>query len=123
MCLYSCEMYVFWVFFFKQKTAYEMRMSDWSSDVCSSDLQGLAYEGVVAAGFHAHALVDLGPVAEALGQAQPAGGDHADRGGAVLGVGLQPIAGTQLPLDLGVGSADRLHLVFQIGRATCRQRV
>src|SRR3546814_3612466 len=31
---------VSWVFFFffKQKTAYEMRISDWSSDVCSSDL-------------------------------------------------------------------------------------
>src|SRR3546814_3707504 len=28
-------------FFFKQKTAYEMRISDWSSDVCSSDLLGL----------------------------------------------------------------------------------
>src|SRR3546814_63490 len=28
------------VFFFKQKTAYEMRISDWSSDVCSSDLGG-----------------------------------------------------------------------------------
>src|SRR3546814_6290836 len=27
-------------FFFKQKTAYEMRISDWSSDVCSSDLGG-----------------------------------------------------------------------------------
>src|SRR3546814_4587528 len=27
-----------WFFFFKQKTAYEMRISDWSSDVCSSDL-------------------------------------------------------------------------------------
>src|SRR3546814_13075715 len=27
------------VFFFKQKTAYEMRISDWSSDVCSSDLR------------------------------------------------------------------------------------
>src|SRR3546814_10711157 len=27
------------VFFFKQKTAYDMRISDWSSDVCSSDLQ------------------------------------------------------------------------------------
>src|SRR3546814_9309616 len=27
-----------WVFMFKQKTAYEMRISDWSSDVCSSDL-------------------------------------------------------------------------------------
>src|SRR3546814_3977578 len=30
-------MYLFF-FFFKQKTAYEMRISDWSSDVCSSDL-------------------------------------------------------------------------------------
>src|SRR3546814_9846813 len=28
----------FFSFFFKQKTAYEMRISDWSSDVCSSDL-------------------------------------------------------------------------------------
>src|SRR3546814_9814271 len=31
-------MLVCWFFFFKQKTAYEMRISDWSSDVCSSDL-------------------------------------------------------------------------------------
>src|SRR3546814_7781284 len=30
--------WVIFVFFFKQKTAYEMRISDWSSDVCSSDL-------------------------------------------------------------------------------------
>src|SRR3546814_3314602 len=29
------------IFFFKQKTAYEMRISDWSSDVCSSDLEVL----------------------------------------------------------------------------------
>src|SRR3546814_19256115 len=29
---------IIWFFFFKQKTAYEMRISDWSSDVCSSDL-------------------------------------------------------------------------------------
>src|SRR3546814_3384719 len=29
---------IFFVFFFKQKTAYEVRISDWSSDVCSSDL-------------------------------------------------------------------------------------
>src|SRR3546814_4830056 len=32
---------VFCFFFFKQKTAYEMRISDWSSDVCSSDLSTL----------------------------------------------------------------------------------
>src|SRR3546814_6318714 len=31
-------MCIVFVFFFKQKTAYEMRISDWSSDVCSSDL-------------------------------------------------------------------------------------
>src|SRR3546814_4526842 len=31
-------MFVLFIFFFKQKTAYEMRISDWSSDVCSSDL-------------------------------------------------------------------------------------
>src|SRR3546814_10900263 len=29
---------MFFFFFFKQKTAYDMRISDWSSDVCSSDL-------------------------------------------------------------------------------------
>src|SRR3546814_3182034 len=33
----TCK-YSFYFFFFKQKTAYEMRISDWSSDVCSSDL-------------------------------------------------------------------------------------
>src|SRR3546814_4738601 len=36
--LFAC-LFVFF-FFFKQKTAYEMRISDWSSDVCSSDLLG-----------------------------------------------------------------------------------
>src|SRR3546814_5992881 len=36
---------VFIFFFFKQKTAYEMRISDWSSDVCSSDLAlGVTYQ-------------------------------------------------------------------------------
>src|SRR3546814_6639888 len=35
-----CVLYCVYFFFFKQKTAYEMRISDWSSDVCSSDLRG-----------------------------------------------------------------------------------
>src|SRR3546814_6410999 len=35
---------MYFVFFFKQKTAYEMRISDWSSDVCSSDLSNAAGE-------------------------------------------------------------------------------
>src|SRR3546814_7910121 len=44
-------------FFFKQKTAYEMRISDWSSDVCSSDLSArpTASLNCRAAGFTAQA--------------------------------------------------------------------
>src|SRR3546814_8864440 len=38
----ECLVFIIVFFFFKQKTAYEMRISDWSSDVCSSDLQ-MAY--------------------------------------------------------------------------------
>src|SRR3546814_8013439 len=39
---------VFLFFFFKQKTAYEMRISDWSSDVCSSDLTSRSSPNVSA---------------------------------------------------------------------------
>src|SRR3546814_4625289 len=35
---FVCVCHCLFFFFFKQKTAYEMRISDWSSDVCSSDL-------------------------------------------------------------------------------------
>src|SRR3546814_19377412 len=38
MCMSVC-----FIFFFKQKTAYEMRISDWSSDVCSSDLRHVVH--------------------------------------------------------------------------------
>src|SRR3546814_7473849 len=36
--MFTSSVHMYLVFFFKQKTAYEMRISDWSSDVCSSDL-------------------------------------------------------------------------------------
>src|SRR3546814_2245820 len=42
-----------YVFFFKQKTAYEMRISDWSSDVCSSDLGGAPRLILYAGGWRA----------------------------------------------------------------------
>src|SRR3546814_18354152 len=38
-------LYVCFFFFFKQKTAYELRISDWSSDVCSSDLSATRQRG------------------------------------------------------------------------------
>src|SRR3546814_9971546 len=43
LCVWSSSFF----FFFKQKTAYEMRISDWSSDVCSSDL--FRHEGLLMA--------------------------------------------------------------------------
>src|SRR3546814_303805 len=54
MCLMWFLLYV--VFFFKQKTAYEMRISDWSSDVCSSDLEecGVPNRCPAAAPSHHH---------------------------------------------------------------------
>src|SRR3546814_6618752 len=45
MCCLLVVFYCILFFFFKQKTAYEMRISDWSSDVCSSDLIGAGSRG------------------------------------------------------------------------------
>src|SRR3546814_978496 len=61
---YVC--YVF--FFFKQKTAYEMRISDWSSDVCSSDL----LDEVAGVEHVARGLVDLAAQAQGGVGAGPA---------------------------------------------------
>src|SRR3546814_11637487 len=58
-------------FFFKQKTAYEMRISDWSSDVCSSDLADrdaalATYEKAIQTAFQevSDALARSGPIAD-----------------------------------------------------------
>src|SRR3546814_3441091 len=55
-------------FFFKQKTAYEMRISDWSSDVCSSDLSLFRQPAIRRPGLrsrrtasHASAVSDVAP--------------------------------------------------------------
>src|SRR3546814_9328904 len=73
-------------FFFKHKTAYEMRISDWSSDVCSSDLlfldelargQGLSEHlarlGVFAAGVQAEFGCAHGPPRDAVARLVQAG--------------------------------------------------
>src|SRR3546814_1956703 len=61
-------MLLLFFFFFKQKTAYEMRISDWSSDVCSSDLGASA--GLAG---HQH------PAAQGAGGFQRRGGGDRDR--------------------------------------------
>src|SRR3546814_6811917 len=87
------------VFFFKQKPAYEMRISDWSSDVCSSDLDAinradprlhvLVGEGLEK-GFHALGL-RLGVVGQrlaALAIAEPGNPARAQADGAMLALRL-----------------------------------
>src|SRR3546814_16369954 len=55
------------IFFYKQKTAYDMRISDWSSDVCSSDLYGQRLENCSQGGRHGR-----------RGRADPHPGIHED---------------------------------------------
>src|SRR3546814_15502682 len=63
MCVWmfvSCTyILLFSVFFFKQKTAYEMRISDWSSDVCSSDLDRIIGDLADFTGEQREGLTDL----------------------------------------------------------------
>src|SRR3546814_15787985 len=49
----------FFFFLFKQKTAYEMRISDWSSDVCSSDLHQLYVQPAERRGLVEHLRLDV----------------------------------------------------------------
>src|SRR3546814_7218936 len=65
-------MLFFVFFFFKQKTAYEMRISDWSSDVCSSDLHidFLLDEHARAMVGHEHRIGVIDAVAGEAAQAQ-----------------------------------------------------
>src|SRR3546814_2381581 len=89
-------LFSFMFFFFKQKTAYEMRISDWSSDVCSSDLREVVVEvrGGDAPGG------DEGEIAEGCGQrAKRRGAAGCLRGEELHGGDT----GIQSRLDLGRG--------------------
>src|SRR3546814_983985 len=86
-------------FFFKQKTAYEMRISDWSSDVCSSDLRERPRR---------HRIHDLG--LEAVTQRRQQG--HRRRAPQLLD-----------RIRDGTDEVDVRMPDHEIGRASCRERV
>src|SRR3546814_3981881 len=105
-------MHVLAFFFFKQKTAYEMRISDWSSDVCSSDL------------LRQRVLRDVSNVSlETTWFGKKLS----------LPVGLAPVGLTGMYARRGEVQAARaararnvpfcLSTVSEIGRASCRERV
>src|SRR3546814_9448253 len=89
--------FVFFFFFFKQKTAYEMRISDWSSDVCSSD----RLRETVANG--------LQPVTAPL--------DDEDAMKRDVRVEI-----AQMVRSIGRAKAE-IAAIKKIGRASCRERV
>src|SRR3546814_5252258 len=92
--------YVF--FFFKQKTAYEMRISDWSSDVCSSDLP------------------------ETIEWARQMGAHHVIDHNLPLGEQLKALGIPQVRYVASLSATSKHLPVFpeiKIGRASCRERV
>src|SRR3546814_1639416 len=91
ICLFKCISF----FFFKQKTAYEMHISDWSSDVCSSDLEPMGcYDDIE----HADAFVLWGSnMAE-----------------------MHPILWSRITDRRLTHPGSEVH---EIGRASCRERV
>src|SRR3546814_7935189 len=94
------------VFFFKQKTAYELRISDWSSDVCSSDLLALGTEQLC------------------LSAALASGGEIEAGRLAVFRLRLDhKVLNLPLMMDAGGQRLDRGFAMRQIGRASCRERV
>src|SRR3546814_8747822 len=118
LCLFLCGVF----FFFKQKTAYEMRISDWSSDVCSSDLNLTPRRAIAGFSFctrsrHPCAM----PVPAAT--ATPSDPAHAPLTG-LPGVG--PRVAEKLAAR-GMSTLQDLWLQlprqYEIGRASCRESV
>src|SRR3546814_3236716 len=84
------------IFFYKQETTYEMRISDWSSDVCSSDLprRNRPRNGRSEREIASLTLIIIDPPPEKFSEAATS-----------------------------MGAAERIVLNDEIGRATCRERV
>src|SRR3546814_6031104 len=100
-------------FFYKQKTAYEMRISDWSSDVCSSDL-GFAFD--------IQRLAEIGPDRLTGEIGEMAGKGHGvieEAGGQITQKG-RGVAHVDRPA-FGLGTLS--YWAAEIGRASCRERV
>src|SRR3546814_6328927 len=105
---------MFVVFFFKQKTAYEMRISDWSSDVCSSDLGATARLDEAVADYNNAILTAVREAADALAQIESSRRDLAQQQQALTGLSevtrlnrVRVAAGLDSRLDI-IGADIRL---------------
>src|SRR3546814_17047389 len=106
------------MFFFKQKTAYEMRISDWSSDVCSSDLHEAV--GIIPAAHVRPRRRQPGVLTENLEQAIVVERQIMRMDAVVMF--LHPAAAGQLDRAV-IEFVQRFLAAHQIGRASCRESV
>src|SRR3546814_9542743 len=81
------------VFFFKQKTAYEMRISDWSSDVCSSDLTPYSRQWNATIGPQCPVNVSQITLSPHVGAHADAPLHYSKQGAAIGQLGLEPFLG------------------------------
>src|SRR3546814_9406429 len=115
-------------FFFKQKTAYEMRISDWSSDVCSSDLDQSEDSLAIALEF-SQPLVGTQDFDELVGfteaMAKPSSWSLDDSGKILRYPHVSPNQDFTVKVSGELLAADgtRLGRAVEIGRASCRERV
>src|SRR3546814_5227973 len=116
-------------FFFKQKTAYEMRISDWCSDVCSSDLAMLGQPHHVHIAFDhqniafaAYACASLPKPVQLVAFGKQIGFGRVQ----VFGLALADNAAAEAD-NASTRITDRKHDAFakavESGRASCRERV
>src|SRR3546814_4595754 len=112
---YSVLLNVSLFFFFKQKTAYEMRISDWSSDVCSSDLLETRLAAANEALADAHAA-DKGWKRATIEKAARDAFARAHKGVKIDALHLVQV------IDKPGVDADEA-VFHEIGRASCRERV
>src|SRR3546814_16106719 len=123
---------------FTQKTAYEVRISDWSSDVCSSDLDGVepsvstVIDGVVI-GRSAASFFDFNDIERIEVLRGPQGtlfGKNSSAGALNVVTGKPDLYDSSLEASASYGTFDDVRLkatgsvvLDQIGRAACRERV
>src|SRR3546814_2399191 len=111
MMIYCCVFFFIFFFFCKQKTAYDIRISDLSSDVCSSDLAGFAVaRDRVADPF---ALCDVRARLEIEAGAREPDAVFASKG----------LFGIEECLQRSEIERRERTVTGQIGRASCRERV
>src|SRR3546814_2926114 len=115
-----CLSFIYFFFFFKQKTAYDMRISDWSSDVCSSDLVLIGERSIKP--FPVLGRYERGNLLQHLILERATGRGDQRRQRLFLRR-RNPVRDEPAKKTVHHPGSGQAQLAKQIGRASCRERV